>query len=257
MYDRGIVIIGAGKVGRALCARLSELGLPLAAIYNRSPLPDFRLSAKVTSALEDLPPDADLYLLSVSDDAIEPVARSLRQVLPSEAVVAHTSGATPLEAMTAHFPKGGIFYPLQSFADGCRPDWPQIPICLSANDARTLALLRPLAERVGGPVHVLDDAARRRLHVAAVFANNFTNYCYHVAAVLLAERNLPFDMLIPLIRETANRLSEAPPARLQTGPAIRGDHQTIRRHLDELEDHPDWQDLYRRLSRLIEGLQRD
>jgi len=254
MIARGIVIIGAGKVGRALARRLTERGFPLAAVYNRTPREDLRLSANVTSALDELPRAAGLYLLSVSDDAIEPVARKLKDYLPGDALVAHTSGATPLEAVTAHFPKGAIFYPLQSFTPARQPDWSQIPICLSANDARTLDALRPLAEAIGGSVHVLDDAQRRRLHLAAVFANNFTNYCYHVASELLKEQDLPFDMLIPLIRETTARLGSAPPARLQTGPAIRGDRETIRRHLDELETHEEWQKLYRHLTRLIERL---
>ncbi len=258
MIDSGIVIIGTGNVGSALALRLHHIGQQIRAVYNRTPHKAHalaaRLSTQVAPAIDALPRDAGLYLLAVNDDAIESAAQQLSRLLPQTAIVAHTSGATPLEAVARHFRRAAIFYPLQSFAPERQPRWEQIPICLSANQAATLDALRPLAARAGGQVYVLDDRQRQQLHVAAVFANNFTNYCYHVAERLLASQHLPFEMLHPLIRETAARLSHAPPAQLQTGPAIRGDRQTIARHIEVLAPHPEWQALYEHLTRLISEL---
>ncbi len=252
---QGIVVLGTGRLGSALAQRIFEVQLPLRAVYNRhlhkAQVLATTLGIPATDRVSALPTDAFLYLLALSDDAIGPFAQCLSQHLPADALVAHTSGATPLAVLQPHFSRCAIFYPLQSFAPGRSPDWTHIPICLSANAPQWTRQLWPIAQRVGGAVYELDDAQRGQLHLAAVFANNFTNFCYHIASQLLKMQHLPFDILLPLIRETVERLHTAPPQALQTGPAVRNDRATIARHLSALQHHPDYQQLYRLMTELI------
>ena len=201
--------------------------------------------------LADLHPRSGLYLLAVPDDAIAGVARRLGAVLPASALVAHTSGATPTALLAAHFERAAVFYPLQSFAAGRAVSWESLPLCVHAQDADDLEQLEMLAAKITTPVHRIDDAQRAALHVAAVFVNNFTNYLYGVGEELTQTQNVPFELLLPLVREGVDRLGTAPARALQTGPAVRGDTETQQRHLALLEKHPDYQQLYRLLSKLI------
>lgn len=247
-----IVLIGAGQVAHHLGQRLRQCGLHIVQVYSRSrPRADELaglLGTIATADLEAIVPTADCYLLAVRDDAIAEVAAALVAVLPELALLAHTSGATPATILPPYFRNAGVFYPLQTFSRQRSVDFSQVPICCFAREATATEALMALARRISSSVHHIDDEARARLHVAAVFVNNFTNYLYQVGYQLLREEGLPFDLLRPLILETAAKVQDQAPVAVQTGPAARSDHSTEARHLRQLEAYPAWAELYRLLS---------
>lgn len=246
-----IVLAGAGRIAWHLGRRLKGKGLPVAHVVNRSEAPARTLGSTLDATWSAdwaaVPPDADWLLIAVRDDAIGGVAAALAPHLPA-ALATHTSGATPGAVLARHFPRHGVFYPLQSFSMERMPVWSKIPFCVDASAHEDLLFLKKIAKIIGNLVYQVNDEQRAILHVAAVFANNFANHCFAVAEKLLDERELPFEMLHPLMEETLHKALADSPARMQTGPAARGDEDTIRRHLALLEAHPAWRELYARLS---------
>lgn len=255
-----ISLIGAGNVGWHLGHRLAECGLPPAQVYSRNPQHAEELSERIASRpishLEQVQPHCDLYLLAIRDDAIEEVAGKLATLLPEGALVAHTSGATPGQVLAPYFTHWGVFYPLQTFSRSSPVDFADVPLCVYAASETDEALLLKLGHRLSRMVRVVHDEARALLHLAAVFVNNFTNALYALGFELTEERDLDVDLLRPLILETARKVMEGHPLNVQTGPARRHDQTTMERHLAYLEAiHPDYADLYRRLTGLIQNQQ--
>ena len=250
-----ISIVGAGKVATHLSKRLQACGLNIHQIYSRQ-LKDARELATIVNAQginrwENLQfSGLDLLIIAVKDQAITEVAQQLSALPSHSTLIVHTSGSSPLSWLNT-LPRRGIFYPLQSFSPGREPDFEQIPICVEAPNPADQKLLVELGQRISQKVQVTSEADRRSLHLAAVFVNNFANHLYQIAAKILAERQLPFDLLLPLIQETAAKIQGHDPAEMQTGPALRGDRATIERHLDMLEEHPEWRELYGVFTALI------
>jgi predicted short-subunit dehydrogenase-like oxidoreductase (DUF2520 family) len=202
-------------------------------------------------ALEAPLPPADVYLLAVPDAAVAPLLA--RTIWPAGAVVAHLAGALPLRVFDAQPQvRGGVFYPLQTFSPGRAIDWPAVPLCIEAADAAAEATLLALARSLSQHVRLLDSTQRLKLHVAAVFANNFTNHLLGIADALLAEANLPAALLAPLVRETVDKALANPPFAVQTGPAVRRDAPTLLAHQAALATHPTWQALYEQLTASIQ-----
>ena len=244
-----IVLLGAGNVGTHLCKALqNKEGLQLIQWYNRS-LNKFEkeyTSFPVTQNLNDIV-EADLYILSVSDTAIPAMSKALEG---KNGLIVHTAGSIEMEALRAH-QNHGVFYPLQTFSKQKEVDFNQIPLCLEANQESNLNLLKRVAQAVGGPIHFIDSAQRKALHVAAVFVNNFTNHLYTIGEDLCKEHRVPFSVLQPLIAETADKIKHLSPSAAQTGPAARGDQKILEDHLQHLtkESH---QKLYQLISASIQ-----
>ena len=254
--DKRIVLIGAGNVGYHLGQRMRECGLSIVQVFSRSRKKAGKLARTIgvpyTTQLQRINPDADLYILAVHDDAIATVASSLAKILPPDKLLAHTSGATPLSALGQYFQTTGIFYPLQSFSVDRPADFSQLPICVFSNQQASLQLLQEVAEKICPNVYVVNDEQRAALHVAAVFVNNFANHLFHIGEQISQQHQVPFDLLKPLIRETVNKIQQHAPQQMQTGPAIRGDQQTIKRHLQTLKDFPEYQEIYRLMTESID-----
>ncbi len=189
---------------------------------------------------------ADLYLLAVSDDAIP----ALSSQLPEGSFAVHTAGSVSIEALNNKGPKG-IFYPLQSFSKKRPTNFSEIPICLEANTPDGLSLLKTLGNVMRAPLHFIDSEQRLALHTAAVFANNFTNHLYRVAEDICLKNKVPFDLLKPLILETANKINTLSPFEAQTGPAKRNDKTSFKKHLDLLESKVH-RELYATLTKAIQ-----
>lgn len=249
-----IVIVGAGRIAWHLGKRLKSKGLSVAQVISRTAehaeLLAQTLQCNWTNDWSELLPDADWILLAVRDDAIADVAGQLAP-FSQNALVTHTSGGTPGAVLKPFFGRFGVFYPLQSFSFERSPVWSKIPFCVDAQEESDVLFLKKIAKTIGNLVYRVNDEQRSALHVAAVFANNFSNHCFSIAEKLLDEKNLAFELLHPLMEETLAKALQDSPARMQTGPAIRGDADTIRRHLDLLQDHPDWKGLYKNLSESI------
>lgn len=249
-----IVIAGAGRIAWHLGKRLKSKGLPVAQVLSRTAEHAESLArilhARWSDDWSEVLPQADWVLLAVRDDAIADVASRLAPHVPG-VLATHTSGGTPGAVLKPHFKRFGVFYPLQSFSFERSPVWSKIPFCVDAAREEDVLFLKKIAKTIGNLVYRVDDEQRAALHVGAVFANNFANHCFAVAEKLLHEKGLAFEMLHPLMEETLAKALQDSPARMQTGPAVRGDADTIRRHLELLDGHPRWKELYAMLSASI------
>ncbi|MFD1469705.1 DUF2520 domain-containing protein [Hymenobacter caeli] len=252
-----IGLFGAGRVAGQLGPALVAAGHAVVFVWSRQPATAAALAAQLpgTPVLTDLAalPPADAYLLAVPDAAVAPLLAAV--AWPAGAVVAHLAGALPLAVFAARpAVRGGVLYPLQTFSPGRAVDWAAVPLCVEAADAATETLLLALARSLSADVRRLASADRLRLHVAAVFANNFTNHVLGIADALLAEAGLPAALLAPLVRETvAKALAAGSPFGVQTGPAARRDAPTLAAHRAALAAHSAWLGVYNSLTASIQA----
>ncbi len=244
-----IVLLGSGNVATHLAKALKAIGEDLVQVYspnlNHAKLLAGAIEANGINDLNDVEQDADLYIISVKDDAIESVAKSLGNVT---GLVVHTSGTTDINILSSQVKKAGVFYPLQTFSKDKEISFENIPLCIEANSEDQLAILKKLATKMSREVHELNGEKRKILHLAAVFACNFPNHLYALANKILNQNGLDFDIVRPLIGETADKVMSNLPENVQTGPAIRADENTLTKHLSMLTDMPELQNIYQTLS---------
>jgi len=244
-----VVIIGAGKVaGHLLKSLVVSPDIQVVQIYSRSAtvLEQQFPQCTFTNILQELKP-ADIYLMSVSDDAIAPLSKQL----PFEdALVVHTSGSTDVNAI---HPKnrGGVLYPLQTFSPDKSINFHEVPLCLEVSTATDAQALETLARALGNQIYWLSSEQRLALHVAAVFVCNFVNHLYVVGSEICKQHQLPFELLKPLIQETAEKIMILSPQQAQTGPALRNDLRTLGKHSQLLEGTP-YQPIYQLLTESIQ-----
>lgn len=245
-----VIIIGSGNVAQHLIQAFAKSKkIDVLQVFSRQKKAVSHLldSEKITTNLNDLT-QADLYILAVSDDAIAAVSSQL----PFEnRLVVHTSGSVSIDALDKKN-RNGIFYPLQTFSKKASVDFSQIPLCLESENETDFEFLKKVAEIVSNKVHKINSEQRKALHVAAVFVNNFVNHLYQMGHDICVENQVPFDVLKPLIQETANKVMNLSPAAAQTGPAIRNDQQTIAGHLDFLLDE-NQKNIYQTLTQSIQN----
>lgn len=226
-----INIVGSGNVATRLAEAMVGAGHRVACVASRERGHAARLAAKVGARAEvDLSrlPCADMTIVAVSDDAIRVVAGALCR-LPSPGVVAHTSGATDIDALKP-LPRRAVLYPCQTFSEGDSVEMCRVPFLVEAGDMRSFRMVEAVARDIGGEVVEADGRQRAMLHLAAVFGNNFTNHLLLHAERLMEEARLPFSLLRPLMEKTVDKAFCAGPLDSQTGPARRGDMRTIDRH---------------------------
>ena len=255
MANYKIVILGAGNVGYQLAWHLHNSGHEIIQVFSRH-LPAAKwignlMDIPCTDNLTELTDEGEIYLLSVKDDAIEEVTSQLHL---GDKIIAHTSGTIPLHALERVSKNHGIFYPLQTLSRNVSVDFGVIPVCLDASNQKTMDVLKDLAETLTNKVIVVDDEKRLAIHVAAVFANNFTNHMFSIAQLILERSDLSFEILKPLINETVRKIQNHDPMNVQTGPATRNDGGTIEKHLDFLKNEPGFRDIYKLLSEDIQRL---
>lgn len=245
---QSVSFIGSGNVATHLAKALTLNGLNVVEVF--SPQHEHanalarELNATVAASISSLQP-VDLIIIAVKDDAIQDVVNQLSS--PVKAVV-HTSGSVDMNILKNKAEYIGVFYPVQSFRVSEPVNWPEIPICLEANnDAFTEALFQ-FSGLLSKNVSYLNSTQRIQLHIAAVMVNNFTNYMYSVSYDLVTKQHLSFALLLPLIKQTAARLSSADPITLQTGPAVRNDVTVIEKHLKLLEGNQEAKELYSFIS---------
>lgn len=250
-----IVLLGSGNVATHLGRSLKLSGIDIVQVWSRNhnharQLADM-LAAKAVKKTAEITTLADIYLIAVADDAIANVAQSIPAV---NKFFVHTSGSTGLDALTPYTSEAGVLYPLQTFLKNKAVDLRQVPVAIEATTEKRLAVLRSVAERLTEKVISIDPEQRLALHLSAVFACNFTNHLYAIARQLLEQHHLSFDLLKPLISETAARVMDHSPADVQTGPAVRGDKNILARHTAFLQHEPRLQEIYEKLSQSIANL---
>ncbi len=249
-----VVVIGSGNVAEALARAIGRCtGVKLVQLFARNPERGPRVAEIGQTTWTDDPQQlaaADLYLLAVSDRAVGEVAEELP--IPTEAAVAHTAGSVPLDALPQKFARRTVFYPLQTFTRGREVDFREIPIFLETADDTLRRPLEGFARQLSERVIFADSEQRKRLHLAAVFACNFANHMYALGERIVADAGLDFDLLKPLIAETARKACDTTsPTAVQTGPAMRNDRTTQERHTAMLAEEPLLEELYRKISQNI------
>ena len=238
-----IVLIGTGNTATILGRKLRAAGHHIVQVYGRNAKAAsdlaLQLNAGSTHHLPLVTPTAGLYILAVSDSAIEEVVKELQL---SDKTIVHTAGSVSREVLhgAKHY---GVFYPLQSLKKETAY-LPDTPIIIDASDEETLSVLRHLANSITENVVHADDEKRMKLHLAAVFTNNFVNYLYTLADEYCRTECIDFKLLIPLIEETALRIKTISPADAQTGPAARHDVATIQKQEQLLNDYPHLKKFY-------------
>ena len=229
-----VSIIGSGNVAQHLIQAFqldNAIELVQVVARHKKSLEHLLDSHKIISDYRQLS-DADLYIIAVSDDAIVEVSSQL----PFEnKFVVHTSGTVTLDAINNNNRKG-VFYPLQTFSIDKQLNFKTIPICLEAENETDLQTLNQIANTISDTVYTINSEQRKALHLAAVFVNNFVNHLYQIGNEICDTNQLPFDILKPLIQETANKIVTLSPKEAQTGPAKRNDHKTIEAHEQFITD---------------------
>ncbi len=248
-----IVLIGAGNLAYHLGPVLKKQGHQISMIYSRSSTGAKKLATAVkcdyTTRIQNIPKDADLYLVALPDHAIKIFVSKL-SFIPK--CIAHTSGSVSLSVFPGKWKNCGVFYPLQTFSKKRKVDFKTIPICIEGRNSKTNLLLRETA-KVSTHVVKMNSDKRKVLHLAAVIVNNFPNLLFTLANDLLNEEKLSFELLRPLILETANKVQDNLPYTMQTGPARRGDAETIKKHRKLLASSRVTKDIYNLLSKTIEN----
>ena len=241
-----IVLIGAGNVATHLGLALHKAHHDIVQVYSRTTqsaqLLAELLSCAHTSDIQSLYPAADVYIYAVKDDFVQHI---MDQIHLPHAIHLHTAGSIPLYA--PHEGHYGVIYPLQTFSKERSVDFRNIPICIEGDSDQTAQAIHALAQSISTSVHRISSEQRRQLHLAAVFACNFVNALYANAAEILQLSHMSFDLLLPLIQETAAKVQTLSPVEAQTGPAKRDDKGVMQRHLSLLSS-PTQQEIYRLLS---------
>ncbi len=248
-----IVLIGAGNVATQLGLALKKAQHNILQVVSLHPSSAEELATKLKSKFTTHPEkinlSADIYIIAVNDKAISKVVKYLKT---ENKIIVHTSGATDMNVLRKASDNYGVFYPLQTFSKNRTIDFSNVPIILEASNEKTFDTLQQLGNSISkNDVKGANSKKRKAIHLAAVFANNFTNHMFAIAESILSEHAEGIDLLIPLIKETSAKIEERSPVFMQTGPAIRGDKKTMKAHLKLLTENRDYQKIYELLSKSI------
>ncbi len=247
-----ISLVGSGRVAFHLAKVLLDQGHHIVQVYAR----DFektqkyaeKIQAKACQSLREFQP-TELIILAVSDSAIAELAKQVHELFP-ETLLVHTSGSTDIEVISHVHEKAGVFYPLQTFSFEREVNWSATPLFVEAVTDADQAILVDLANSLSDRVYQYTSKQRLALHLAAVFACNFSNYCFDMAKQIVDKEQVDFSLLYPLIVETAKKATENDPKQMQTGPAMRGDQNILAMHQDLLAqaERDDLKQVYQLLS---------
>lgn len=234
-----IVFIGSGNLATNLSLALKEAGHDIVQIFSRTEEHANELADKIncdyTTCVDDILRDADIYILSVKDDAL---CGLVETICPQRqnGLFLHTAGSMPMDVFKGHAAHYGVLYPMQTFSKSRRVDFREIPCFVEACDARTLAVIRSLSESISDHVVDCDSEKRKKMHLAAVLACNLTNHCYRLAERVLEVEHIDFNLFLPLIEETARKVKTMSPKDAQTGPMVRYDQNVMDMQMAMLPD---------------------
>jgi len=247
-----IVLIGSGNVATQMGLSIRALGENIVQVYSQNIKNAIQLAGQVDAVpvtdYKKISREADLYIISIKDDAIAHAAEALKGV---DGLVVHTAGTVDLTVLSAQVKNAGVFYPLQTFSKTRPVNFKTVPLCIEATDKTQLEVLKKMAQRLSQQVYELNGEKRKALHLAAVFACNFTNHLYALSNQILEKNHIDFEIIRPLIIETAEKIAHNLPENVQTGPAVRGDEETINTHLTALKRMPELYNIYQTLSNSI------
>lgn len=241
-------MIGAGNLATQLSKSLVSENIKFSQVYSRkkesASALAHQLNCEYTSEIKEIR-SADLAILAVSDDALSKIEKYIH--MPK----VHTSGSTDINVLKGN--SVGVFYPLQTFNKNIEADFSSIPICIESNNEKLKQLLTSLCKQLKSPFHYFNSNQRAQLHLAAVIACNFSNLMYQFSEEICDQNDIPFNLLLPLINKTADKITNTRPSVVQTGPAYRNDHITLSKHISMLTNNPEKKDIYKLLSDSIKN----
>ena len=247
-----IVLIGSGGVATHLGLAFKAKGIKISQVFSRDAANAENLAKKLETTfitdISELYMNADFYIYALKDSALK---YFLKKMNMPDGIQIHTAGSLPMSDFEGYTTQYGVFYPLQTFSIPKPVNFSHVPICIEACNMEVLEKINNLAKLLSDNVHIIDSEQRKKLHLAAVFACNFTNYMYDISSQILEDSGINFDLLKPLIFETSNKIKTLEPYAAQTGPAVRFDEKTIDRHLRMLNKYPDIKKIYNLLSKDI------
>lgn len=250
-----VSFIGSGNLAWHLAPALDNSGFAVKEVYSKNPMHAEALverlyQADMKASLDFSTSSSTIFIVATSDDAIQEIVREI--VLPEDAILVHTSGSQPLDVLSyAATTNIGVFYPLQTFSKTHKIDFNGVPIFIESGNSITEKLLMAMAKGISKNVFKITSHERQALHVAAVFAANFTNHMLLLAQEIMKENSLSFDWLKPLIAEMMSKSLSIGPENAQTGPAMRGDFETLDKHMEFLNDNESVGELYKLISQDI------
>lgn len=250
-----VSFIGSGNLAWHLAPALDNVGYTVKEVYSQNPKHATALvgrlyQADVKASLDFSTSSSDVFIIAVSDDAIQHIAREI--ILPEDSILIHTSGSQPLSVLGyAATPNIGVFYPLQTFSKTKKIDFKDIPVFIESDLEDVIQVLTKMGKAVSGKVKRITSHDRKALHVAAVFASNFSNHMLTIAKEIADKNGLDFELLKPLIAETLNKSLAIDPHLAQTGPARRGDLEILDNHIEFLQDDPKVAEIYKVISQHI------
>ncbi|MCU0473860.1 MAG: DUF2520 domain-containing protein [Bacteroidales bacterium] len=249
MVRYNLSFAGAGRVAGALCMKMHHSGIKILQVVSETETYGKPLAGSCNAEWSEVLNFHDtnnIIIVAVPDHRLKEVIKSIR--CHESTIVAHTAGSYGLEVFPSSVKRKGVFYPLQTFTKGRNITFRDLPFILEASDTGTGEMLKKLAESIGGKTWFIDHERRKKLHLAAVFVNNFINHMLAAGKELASQDRLPFDILEPLIMETISKALENGPENSQTGPAVRNDVDTIEKHLNLLSFSPELQNVYREVT---------
>jgi predicted short-subunit dehydrogenase-like oxidoreductase (DUF2520 family) len=234
-----IVIIGSGNVATILAKKIQKSqDYSVVEIVARNPITGKNLAENIGTSLctqlESINRNADIYIISVQDQALPQIAIQLEKFIPKDKTIVHTTGSVSIEILKSLSSNIGVIYPLQSIKSSSDLNI-EIPLFIDANNEHTKVKLSNLAKEISTKVDFANDEKRLKLHIAAVIVSNFSNYLFALGEDFCKKENIGFEYLLPLIDETVHRMQNASPSNMQTGPAIRKDQNTIALHKEILQ----------------------
>lgn len=250
-----VSFIGSGNLAWHLAPALDNVGYTVKEVYSQNPKHASSLvgrlyQADVKASLDFSTSASDIFIVAVTDDAIRDIAQEI--ILPEDAILVHTSGSQPLSVLGyAATATTGVFYPLQTFSKAKKVDFKDVPIFIESNDEDVIKALTKMGKALESKVKRITSHDRKALHVAAVFASNFSNHMLTIAQEIARKNGLDFEVLKPLIAETLNKSLAMDPKNAQTGPAKRGDFEILDNHLEFLKDEPELAEIYKIVSQHI------
>lgn len=232
-----IIFIGAGNLATNLAIELKEHSFSIIQVYSRTSdsakLLANKIGCEATTSIKDIKSDADLYIFSVKDDALTSL---LGQMPENNGIWIHTAGSVSIDIFSGYHSRYGVIYPFQTFSKTRRVNFSEIPFFIEANTQKTLHTLYEFSKVISKKVIDLPSDKRKYLHLTGVFACNFVNHLYRISEDILKNEEISFDLILPLIEETASKVKSLTPQEAQTGPAIRYDEGIINKHLSLLTD---------------------
>lgn len=245
-------MLGAGNVATHFSKALQQKGYNITQVYSKTTASAKALaellSAPYTTEINNVNTAADIYIYALKDNALEEI---IHKISIPDAIHLHTAGSVNIDVFEGRARHFGVIYPMQTFSKSKEVNFENIALMVEANTEKTFDTLFGIAQQLSKRCYKIDSEQRKKIHLSAVFACNFTNYMYTIAEELIGETNAPFDILQPLIAETADKIKHLSPAKAQTGPAVRYDTVIIEEHLKMLENRPELQQLYKEISKLI------